>query len=270
VDHTQQLELVIEASLQAGKAIMAIYAQPEISVESKADHSPLTLADQHSNDIILQHLSETGIPVLSEESLNESWEIRKTWEQCWIVDPLDGTKEFIKRNGEFTVNIALAIHGKPVMGVIFAPATGELFYGIVGSGAFKSDLPVKDQVPFSAAEVMEMAKPIPASDETSDLFTIVASRSHRNAETNAYIAGIEKEKESVMTVSRGSSLKICMVAEGVAQVYPRFAPTMEWDTAAGHAIAVAAGCRVFNPETGEPLVYNKEQLKNPWFIVQRV
>jgi 3'(2'), 5'-bisphosphate nucleotidase len=264
------LSLIVDASLKAGEAIMAVYAQTEIAFESKEDRSPLTLADQQSNDIILHYLSGTGIPVLSEESLNESWEVRKTWEQCWIVDPLDGTKEFIRRNGEFTVNIALAIHGKPAMGVIFAPATGELFYGIVGSGAFKAELPVKERFPFSAAEVMEMAKPIPSTNEATDLFTIVASRSHRNAETDAFIAGIEREKEAVKTISRGSSLKICMVAEGVAQVYPRFAPTMEWDTAAGHAIAVAAGCRVFNPENGEPLIYNKEQLKNPWFIVQRV
>ncbi len=269
MDDTRFLPLIIAASLNAGSAIMAIYAQPEITVESKSDLSPLTIADEHSNDIILQYLSETGIPVLSEESLNEPWQVRKTWDRCWIVDPLDGTKEFIRRNGEFTVNIALAIHGKPLMGVIFAPATGEMFYGIVGSGAFKAELPVKDRFPFSAAEVMEMAKPIPSSDEATDLFTIVASRSHRNAETDAFIAGIEKEKKTVKTISRGSSLKICMVAEGVAQVYPRFAPTMEWDTAAGHAIAVAAGCRVFNPETGEPLIYNKEHLKNPWFIVQQ-
>jgi 3'(2'), 5'-bisphosphate nucleotidase len=268
--NSQQLELMIDASVRAGDAIMEIYKQPEIESVMKEDRSPLTLADQRADEIILNYLNETGIPVLSEESLKQPWEIRKSWTHCWIVDPLDGTKEFIRKNGEFTVNIALAIHGKPVMGVIFAPATGELYFGSEGSGAYKVNLQQGTELPVTASDMIKMAKKIPFQNPQQDGFTVVASRSHRNAETEDYIRGLEKNHEQVTTLSRGSSLKICMVAEGIASVYPRFAPTMEWDTAAGQAIATAAGCRMYNPVSGESLLYNKEHLENPWFVVDRI
>ncbi|MCX6277876.1 MAG: 3'(2'),5'-bisphosphate nucleotidase CysQ [Bacteroidetes bacterium] len=263
------LKIAIEASIKAGKAIMTVYSQPVIEAVAKDDLSPLTLADQQANDIILRHLAPTGIPVLSEESLKESWEVRKSWKQCWIVDPLDGTKEFIKRNGDFTVNIALVVHGKPVMGIIFAPATGEIYFGMADSGAFKTILSSEKRFTVTAEEVISLAKRIPLLDTSSDVFKVVASRSHRNSETDAYISGIEQKYAPVRIISRGSSLKICMVADGSASVYPRFAPTMEWDTAAGHAIAAAAGCRVFNPGTNKSLTYNKERLENPYFIVRK-
>lgn len=248
---------------------MTIYSQPVIEAVVKDDLSPLTLADQRANDIILRYLASTGIPVLSEESLKESWEVRKSWNQCWIVDPLDGTKEFIRKNGDFTVNIALVFHGKPVMGIIFAPATGEIYFGMADSGAFKTILSSEKRFTVTAEEVIRLAKRIPLQNSSSDAFTVVASRSHRNAETDEYIRGIEQKHATVSIISRGSSLKICMVAEGSATVYPRFAPTMEWDTAAGHAIAAAAGCMVYNPATNESLTYNKERLENPYFIVRK-
>ena len=263
------LKIAIDASLKAGEAIMAVYNQPVITVVAKDDLSPLTLADQRANGIILQYLAATGIPVLSEESFHEPWEVRRAWNQCWIVDPLDGTKEFIRKNGEFTVNIALADLGIPVMGIIYAPATGELFFGMSDSGAFKAVISPESALLLSADEVISMAKKIPFQDSQVDVFTVVASRSHRNAETDACIAAIEQKHAQIRIISRGSSLKICMVAEGVAEVYPRFAPTMEWDTAAGHAIATAAGCSMINPATNKPLTYNKKHLENPYFIVQR-
>ena len=228
------LKIAIDASLKAGEAIMAVYNQPVITVVAKDDLSPLTLADQRANGIILQYLAATGIPVLSEESFHEPWEVRR-----------------------------------PVMGIIYAPATGELFFGMSDSGAFKAVISPESALLLSADEVISMAKKIPFQDSQVDVFTVVASRSHRNAETDACIAAIEQKHAQIRIISRGSSLKICMVAEGVAEVYPRFAPTMEWDTAAGHAIATAAGCSMINPATNKPLTYNKKHLENPYFIVQR-
>ena len=270
MDNLKLTELLITASLEAGAAIMEVYSRPVIESTMKDDLSPLTVADEISNEIILKHLSQTGIPVLSEESLQQLWSVRKPWERCWIVDPLDGTKDFIRKNGEFTVNIALAIHGKPVMGVIFAPATGELYFGSEGSGAWKTILEDNYKNSVTAAELIRRAEKLPVQHTGPEVFRVVASRSHRNAKTDTYIRQLESEHENVEIISRGSSLKICMVAEGTASVYPRFAPTMEWDTAAGHAIAVAAGCRMYDPLTGEPLRYNKDNLENPWFVVDRL
>jgi 3'(2'), 5'-bisphosphate nucleotidase len=269
VNSTDLLDLAIEASLSAGKAILEVYAQPVIDAIQKADQSPLTLADKLSNDIIIKFLTVTKIPILSEESLNQPWQVRKEWSRCWIVDPLDGTKEFIKKNGDFTVNIALAENGKPVMGVIFAPVTGEIFFGAEQSGAFKATLSFPEWVTIPAVAVKSIAARIPGPAAKSGRLTIVASRSHLNAETELFIDRLRADYPEMELISRGSSLKICMVAEGLAQVYPRHAPTMEWDTAAGQAIATAAGCIMYNPATGSPLVYNKEDLKNPWFVVDR-
>ena len=198
-----------------------------------------------------------------------------------MVDPLDGTKEFIKKNGEFTVNVALVQQGAPVLGVVYVPATRVLYYGIVGEGAWKctvpalgSGLPEADSLAAFLSQGAPSDGKAPFGGEQlpvgrgHDVFTVVASRSHMSPETQAYIQEMERVHGQVRTVSSGSSIKICLVAEGVADAYPRYAPTMEWDTAAGDAVARAAGRAVRNAENGKPLLYNKPDLLNPWFLVE--
>ncbi len=249
------LQIAIEASLQAGKEIMQIYSSPEqdFGVEYKADNSPLTLADKASHQCIMSYLEPTGIPVLSEEGKHLPYQTRCQWQEMWIVDPLDGTKEFVRRNGEFTVNVALVRDGSPVLGVVYVPATQILYYGIVGQGAWKK-----------VADADPVQLPLAAQH---DGYVVVASRSHMTPETEAYVDEMRRCHTDVRLVSSGSSIKICLVAEGTADSYPRFAPTMEWDTAAGDAVARAAGSQVTNVETTHPLQYNKENLLNPWFLV---
>lgn len=262
----------IEAALKAGEEICLIYNDPasDFEIERKADNSPLTIADRKAHEAIVAILNETPFPVLSEEGKHLDYEIRRQWDTLWIVDPLDGTKEFIKRNGEFTVNIALVHNSVPVMGVIYVPVKKELYFAVEGAGAYKFVSPIiglDDGV--TLEKMIEESEKLPVND-ARDHFVIVASRSHLTPETETYIADLKKKHGSVELKSSGSSLKICLVAEGMADVYPRFAPTMEWDTAAGHAIARAAGMEVYQAENGEPLQYNKENLLNPWFIVEPV
>ena len=192
-------------------------------------------------------------------------EERGEWRELWIVDPIDGTKEFIKRNGEFTVNIALVRDGVPVLGVIYVPVSGELYVGTAGEGAVKAMYPA-DGAP-DAQKAMEGATSIPVA-KADRPYTAVASRSHMSAETEEFIAELRKEHGDVALISKGSSLKLCMVAEGKADCYPRFAPTMEWDTAAGQAICMAAGFDVIDQNTGETMRYNREDLLNAWFLVK--
>lgn len=258
------LNIAITAAILAGEEILQVYNSSDFGIETKADNSPLTIADRKAHELIVKVLTQTNIPILSEEGKTIPYDERKKWETFWLVDPLDGTKEFIKRNGEFTVNIALINHGSPIMGVIYAPVTSDLYYGEINSGAFKLcvfESSVGEDIKAEDAKRLPFAKP--------GNYSIVASRSHLNSETEAIIKAKELEFGSVDVVSKGSSLKLCMVAEGIANYYPRLAPTMEWDTAAGHAIAVAAGCKVIHYETKEPLIYNKENLLNPWFEVVR-
>ena len=275
------LQTALLASLEAGEEIMRIYTDPkqDFGIERKADNSPLTLADKASHRVIMRYLAATPIPVLSEEGQHLPYEERSGWDCLWVVDPLDGTKEFIKKNGEFTVNVALVRQGAPVLGVVYVPATRVLYYGIVGEGAWKCTVPALEanlpEADSLAAFLSQGApsdgkapfggEPLP-TDQGHDTFTVVASRSHMSPETQAYIQKMEHGQ--VRTVSSGSSIKICLVAEGVADAYPRFAPTMEWDTAAGDAVARAAGRAVTNAENGKPLLYNKPNLLNPWFLVE--
>lgn len=264
----------IRASIEAGTAIMKIYSDPEadFEIERKADNSPLTIADRTANRIICDMLeADTPYPILSEEGSHAPVETRQAWTEMWVVDPLDGTKEFIKRNGEFTVNIAYVKDGRPEAGVIYIPAKRELYFGSVGDGAYKitgiNSLPPDGTVD----SLKDTALRLPLEESRHGEFVVVASRSHLNAETEAYIEEMKCEHGCVRTVSRGSSLKLCLVAEGVADVYPRFAPTMEWDTAAGHAIAAATGaCEVVRADDSQPLTYNKADLHNPWFIVRNI
>ena len=246
---------------------MEIYESPqaEWQVEQKSDHSPLTLADRRSHEVIAAALEDTGIPVLSEEGRHMPYEERRQWDTLWVVDPLDGTKEFIKKNGEFTVNIALVENQVPVMGVIYVPARDILYWGW-GQGAFRTLCPCSLPFPHPST-LMAQAEPMPLADSRHDDYVVVASRSHLTPETQLFIDEMQRLHSQVRTVSSGSSIKICMVAEGTADAYPRYAPTMEWDTAAGDAIARAAGRSVTDSATGLPLLYNKENLLNPWFLV---
>lgn len=257
------LETVISAALEAGRAIMDIYTHPDTDwqVERKADNSPLTLADRRSHEVIARALAHTPHPLLSEEGAHLPYEERRHWTTLWIVDPLDGTKEFLKRNDEFTVNIALVSEGTPVMGVIYVPAKHVLFWGTREGGAFRAEV---DPATLQRGE----AQRISAASHEARPYRVVASRSHLSPETQQFIDALRPAHPDLETVSAGSSLKLCLVAEGRADVYPRLAPTMEWDTAAGHAIALAAGCTVTDAATGLPLTYNKPDLHNPFFIVK--
>jgi len=260
----EQLTTAITAALQAGKAILKIYHSGEFDVEIKGDNSPLTKADTSSHNVIMTYLIKTDIPVLSEEGKAILYEERRDWKQLWIVDPIDGTKEFIKRNGEFTVNIALIEDQKPLIGVIFVPVTGELYFSSKDMGAFKVLVDLEN---FDIETLILNGNKLPLEREDKT-FTVVASRSHMSAETEIYVQEMRDIHGEVNLISKGSSLKLCMVAEGTANCYPRFAPTMEWDTAAGQAICEHAGFKVIDWGTKENMLYNREELLNNWFLVK--
>jgi 3'(2'), 5'-bisphosphate nucleotidase len=247
------LSTAIIAAEEASKVILDVYNSNDFQAEAKGDNSPLTLADRTAHAVIATILEATNLPVLSEEGKNIPYEERRNWEYFWMVDPLDGTKEFIKRNGEFTVNIALIHLGKPVLGVVAVPVTGELFYASTGDGAFVK----RDGKP-------QPLKKRSAIDLTAKGLRVVASRSHMNEETQAFINSLIEPT----LVSSGSSLKFMLLAEGKADVYPRYAPTMEWDTAAAHAVVNETGLKVYQAGSEVELVYNKEDLLNPYFLVK--
>lgn len=254
--NTINMDILLDITRKAGAAILEVYGQ-DFSVDIKEDRSPLTNADRASNEVIVAELQKAypDIPFISEETKQSDYTERKDWEYCWLIDPLDGTKEFIKRNGEFTVNIALLHRGETVLGVIGVPVKNEFYYAVKGQGSFKIE---NDTAPF----------PIKiASVEAGQPVKVVASRSHLNDDTKAFIENLATKHAQVETVAAGSSLKFCLVAEGKAHYYPRYAPTMEWDTAAGHIIAQEAGASVTIPDTGEAMRYNKENLLNPYFLV---
>lgn len=263
------MQIAIRAAVCAGAEIMKIYTDPEadFEIEKKADNSPLTIADRKSNEVITAMLAATPYPILSEEGRKIPMDERKQWKGLWVVDPLDGTKEFIKRNGEFTVNIAYVEDGVPQAGVIYIPVREELYFADCTYGAYKLSHLTELPEDITIDQLTGHSDRLPYADR-HDTFMIVASRSHLTPETQAYIDEMKKEHAHVETVSRGSSLKLCLIAEGKADVYPRFAPTMEWDTAAGHAIIRAAGKEVYRADNHEPLSYNKEDLLNPWFIAE--
>ena len=260
----QLLHTAITAALQAGKAILEIYHSGEFDIELKGDNSPLTRADTASHNVIMSYLEPTDIPVLSEEGRDIPYQERKDCKQLWIVDPIDGTKEFIKRNGEFTVNIALIENKKPLIGVIFVPVTGELYFSSKEFGAFKTAVDLED---YDIKALLSKGDKLPLQREDKT-FTIVASRSHMSAATGEYIQQMREIHGEVKLISKGSSLKLCMVAEGAANCYPRFAPTMEWDTAAGQAICEHAGFEVIDWDTKKNMLYNREELLNNWFLVK--
>ncbi len=261
----QNLSQLLSLALDAGKAIMEVY-ETAFRVEIKDDRSPLTLADKRSNEILCKGLLKIGgYPVMSEEIKQLPYEERKGWKAFWLVDPLDGTKEFIKRNGEFTVNVALIDSNEPVFGLIYVPVTGQFYFAIKEQGSYTFS--AKDGIPQRFDEIIETSKKLPLEHRPAGQFNIVASRSHMSPETEAYINEEKKKHKVVNIVSAGSSLKFCLVAEGKADAYPRFGPTMEWDTGAGHIIATETGKRLVRCDTLEALTYNKENLLNPYFLV---
>lgn len=258
------LETAIKAAIDAGKEILDVYETGDFGVEAKSDDSPLTIADKKAHQAIVKCLDDTDIPVLSEEGKHADFDSRKDWRKLWIVDPLDGTKEFIKKNGEFTVNIALIENGSPIAGVVYVPVKNWLYFS-TGEESFKVESKVSGEEGLS--QLRSMGTKLPQR-HSGDAFVIVASRSHKSQETENFIEELKKEHGDVELTSMGSSLKICLVAEGKADIYPRFAPTMEWDTAAGHAIAKGAGRELYDHSTGDPMKYNREELLNNWFIVK--
>ncbi|WP_457680805.1 3'(2'),5'-bisphosphate nucleotidase CysQ [Thermovibrio sp.] len=255
------LELALKASLFAGSEVLKVYnsGDGDFQVEKKADSSPLTLADKNSHKVVSEILSSSSLPILSEEGKSIPYSERRGWELFWLVDPLDGTKEFLKRNGEFTVNIALVREGVPIVGVVYAPALGQIYFGLKEEGAYKAEV--------KGGKLRTLTK-LPLKREGEEV-VVVASRSHINEETENFIKELEKKGRKVRRVSKGSSLKLCLVAEGSADVYPRLAPTMEWDTAAGQAVVEAAGGKVLEWGTRRALRYNKQELLNPYFVALR-
>jgi 3'(2'), 5'-bisphosphate nucleotidase len=268
----------IRASIRAGLATLEVY-RTDLQVDYKTDQSPLTLADTRSHKIIAKALAATGIPVLSEEGKHLPYAERRSWQRLWIVDPLDGTKEFIKRLGEFTINIALVEHQRPSLGVVYVPVKRTLYFGRLEDGAFRvvdadaleelSDGETLDDPTATIRRLKTRSTALPDDRSTHAPFVIVGSRSHATEELHAFVEQKRRELGDVSFVSAGSSIKYCLVAEGRADVYPRLGPTMEWDTAAGQAIVEAAGALMVRHDTGTPLVYNKEDLLNPWHVVER-
>ena len=257
----------LRLSLIAGDAIMEVYGGSDFNIEMKEDNSPLTLADKASNSIIVDGVRDFGIPVLSEEGSEISWRIRKDWDRYWLIDPLDGTKEFIKRNDEFTVNIALMENNEPVLGVVYLPVLKQLYFALKAYGAYKLEkVEQKDLKEEDFEQVLKKSMKLPGHTK-GERIRVVASRSHLSQETEDFIRELKGKGEKIDLVPAGSSLKLCLIAEGKADVYPRMGPTMEWDIAAGHIIInESGGCVVKLDST--PLNYNKPDLLNPWFIAK--
>lgn len=262
MDKILLVDKAIEAALRAGYRIREVYASTDFFVEQKEDETPVTLADHLAHQEIYQILKSTSIPVLSEEGNLADHDERRNWEKLWLVDPLDGTKEFIKRNDEFTVNIALIMDGHPILGIVYAPVFDTLYVGMVGHGAWRIQSPTES---CTLQFLHENGVSLP-DQQTSGKQIVLLSRSHMNTETEDFISQFRKKHANVELQSKGSSLKLCMIAEGSASIYPKLGTTMEWDTAAGHALLLASGKNIFLPDLQTELIYNKENLQNPHFI----
>ena len=257
LDYKKLSSTVLEIAKQAGKEILEVYNKADLGITYKDDNSPLTLADKASNDIIEKGLKQITptIPILSEEGKNIDYNNRKKWDMFWLVDPLDGTKEFIKKNGEFTVNIALIANGEPILGVVYAPVLDVAWYGDIKEGSYKFE---NDKPPIKIKSI------VPSKE---DIVKIVTSRSHTD---NPKLKKFLKDYPNHELVKMGSSIKICLVADGTAHIYPRLGPTMEWDTAAAHAVVKYAGGNIYDLNNMNELVYNKSNLLNPEFLVNHL
>ncbi len=267
LNYGELLRLAVKAAIQAGEEILKVYST-DFAVQTKSDNTPVTRADKISGRCITGILSEAGFPVISEEEEVSSYKQRKDWERVWIVDPLDGTKEYIKRNGEFAVNIALVEHGKPVIGVIYAPVFRDIYFAAKGLNSYKiiqHDLVHELTKENISDNLFDYARQLPLQALPAT-YTVVASRSHLSREVNGRISELKNLYGEVELISVGSSIKQCWVAEGRAHEYPRFGDTMEWDTAAGQCILEETGGKLVEYESRQPLHYNKEKMLNPYFI----
>lgn len=266
------LHSAIKAAIVAGRKINEIYQKP-FEVEYKSDSTPVTIADKEANRIIEEMLHPLHIPVLGEEGEHFLFNKRKGWDQLWIVDPLDGTKEFVNHNGEFTVNIGLVELSQPVIGVIYSPVFKDLYFAANGMGSYKLDkhtLIAHEEVilDLSLNEIVDLSQKLPLH-ELPHSHTLVASRSHPNHDTKHFVQKRKEEKENLQLIYTGSSIKMCWIAEGKAHEYPRFGRTMEWDTCAGHCILKNAGGEIISMDDNMPLRYNKENIENPSFLAYR-
>ena len=254
------IEAVIELARAAGDAILEVYERADLGAQEKGDTSPLTEADLAAHRVLVAGLAKLtpDVPILSEESVDPGWDVRSHWTRYWLVDPLDGTKEFIKRNGEFTVNIALIENGVPVKGVVCVPVRQIVYAGVKGKGAWRID--AAGRTPIATRSMRGRGSP-------GQPVTVVASRSHGADTVTEWLDAIGRQVGEIETRNMGSSLKLCLVAEGSADIYPRLALTAEWDTAAAQAVVEAAGGMVLTADLG-PLRYNtKAELLNPYFFV---
>jgi 3'(2'), 5'-bisphosphate nucleotidase len=258
-------EDIFEIIVRAGNEIIKVYQSNDFQVEMKSDKTPLTIADKNSNHVIVDGLKKIfpKIPILSEESKKTPFQTRKEWEYLWIIDPLDGTKEFIKKNGEFSINLALVKDGIPIFGILYLPVKDTLYYAAKGYGAYKKDNSGRFKRLFNSDEDKEYEQ-IADSQKR-----IIISRSHYTEETQQFVKEIEKQFSKVQLISVGSAMKIAYLAEGKADIYPRLAPTMEWDIASGQIILEESGGKILDFYKKTPLIYNKEDLRNPWFVAYK-
>lgn len=260
------LEIALKAALLAGEKILEVYALP-FKVNYKEDDSPVTEADRRASKVIVEHLEQTNIPVISEEEHIPPYDQRKHLERLWLVDPLDGTKEFVKKNGEFSVNIGLIENNYPLLGVVYMPVLKDIYFAAPSIGSFKVShdiLTQQNAAEFTLEDWLKNAKKLPGARPRN--YTVVASRSHLSKETYAHLDALKYERGKPDVIYSGSSVKMCWVAEGRAHQYPRYGRTMEWDTAAGQTIVENAGGKFLNLRTQTRLNYNKEILDNPDFI----
>ncbi len=246
---------IINIAKEAGRKILQFYHASNIAVEKKIDQTPLTEADRQSHNIIYNCLKKRfPFPVLSEEGSDIKYSERKEWEYFWLVDPLDGTKEFINKNGEFTVNISLIHKDRPIVGVIYVPAADILYYAAEGIGSYKIEGDKRNRLPLKIQK---------------ECLTVIGSRSHNTKENEEYLQMLKEKHGDFILTSAGSSLKFCLIAEGRADIYPRAGHTMEWDTAAGQIIVEECGGSVLEIQSAEPLRYNKPNLRNAYFVALR-
>lgn len=273
LDNEQKIYLLpnlVNATVRAGAAIMQVYDSPEdYGVSLKSDKTPITVADRRAHDTIKNYLGSTRIPILSEEGREMRYEERCNWELFWLVDPLDGTVEFIKGNNEFTVNIALMENNRSVAAAVYVPYLRKLYLAWRGGGAFLKEEVVPDAgADYTYERLSEGLLPLPSAEARHERFRVAVSRSHQSPETHAFIDELRKSRPDLQVIQQGSSYKFCLLAEGSVDFYVRTTPTYEWDTAAGELILEEAGGRTRSLPGREPLAYNKEDLRNPWFVCE--
>ena len=263
------LTTAVNAAVRAGAKIMEVYESDNFHINAKSDLTPITLADTLAHDEIKLNLGVTRIPVISEEGRSISYDERISWDLFWMVDPLDGTDEFIKKTHDFTVNIALIENGYPIMGIVYAPAHERLYFAAEEKGSYKKNhvIPNVDAA-FTYEEIIENIVKMPIHNN-EDKLIVVTSRLNISSETSDYINNLRKENSNTLVIRRGSSLKMCMLAVGKAHIYPRLDTTWEWDTAASQIIAEEAGISVVSYDDGKRLSYNKEDMRNPWFVCKK-